>query len=351
MRFAFITTCSAQKRADDEVPYPESELFTRPGVELLRARGAMYRAVRAHEVAGDLRGAAEGRDVDGDVEKGGPYLPAFRRYGAGSFVSALRTAFGNNFDYWLSEFDLFFISGLYGLVDAQEPIQNYNVDLTDAADRWDRGLLTKALLEKLGAPADGTTLLDCCVNPAYARLVDWDSVAQQGFGVRHAIGPDFEYRQVRSALGSVAAVADAKASEDQILSGCPISRTDADVEFVDTATYRRFVKKADEGPTPDTLTPDETVALLGGVKEVVLPKDVLRATRGLSTAARKKIPETLDNIVSASATRLGLERVTLPDHGKVFRCRIKQRERLHFKVDGEVVRIVKIGGHKLQGIG
>jgi cytoplasmic iron level regulating protein YaaA (DUF328/UPF0246 family) len=129
--------------------------------KILKARKSLYYLLMRGE-SQKLRGAVLGLDFDKDSTADGSYCPAHVRYARGQFMTSLEGELEETLDLWFDANRLFFLSGLYGIVGASEPIQNYDVELAEkAADHWEknRNSLTEFLL---GSLEKGSTLLDCC---------------------------------------------------------------------------------------------------------------------------------------------------------------------------------------------
>jgi hypothetical protein len=236
MRTTFITTCSSQKigGGSSYSDFPSTTLA--PSPKLLKIRQEIFRAIRSGRIEGDLRGANEGPDFGGS--QSGAYLRAFDRYGAGSFVSALSRELGEATTTWTEDNRLFFVSGLYGLLDSHEPIQNYNVRLEHTGEYWTQGVITRILIDTLGEHKEKTLVLNCCALPLYSEIIGWEQLEASGILVRHVVGYGFEDRQVRSAAASVAANIDSKYESQRVLNGSVINCVDADIRFISTREIR-----------------------------------------------------------------------------------------------------------------
>jgi hypothetical protein len=236
MRVCFITTCSSQKIGSGS-PY---DVFAAnaPALssKLIKIRQAIFRAIRSGHIKGDLRGANEGPDFGGS--ESGTYLRAFDRYSAGSFVATLLRELGTAAATWLDENKLLFVSGLYGLLESHEPVQNYNVSLENTCEYWTHEIITDAFLGVMGQHKEEVLLVDCCATPLYSNLIDWEQLATNGFTVRRVIGRSFDYRQVRSAAASVATNVDSKYKQERILSGSVFRCVDADIRFVTVEEFK-----------------------------------------------------------------------------------------------------------------
>jgi hypothetical protein len=144
-----------------------------------------------------------GPDFGGD-SKEGEYLTGYGRYGHGSFIGGLKGS-GADLEKWAEENRLFFISALYGLVHFREPIQNYDLDLSDGTiyDEWKTSnVCTKALLDYLSRERGKVDcIINCCSNVRYSSLIDWIRLSKK-YEVRHVVANGkFEPRQVRWSCG------------------------------------------------------------------------------------------------------------------------------------------------------
>lgn len=244
MSICFITCCSKNKASGGD-RYEKYNYKPIPDPEILRTRSTIRRRILKGEIRGNLRGAISGQDFGG--MESGLYLPAQERYSPGSFVSSLFRALGDNSDLrklWLDENALFFVSGLYGLAAADEPIQNYDVHLDDTKTFWKKETLTRrlrTLIERLNC----NLVLDCTADAEYSQMIDWNILSEQ-FQVLHAIGERFEDSQVRSAAGETAATADGKVSKERITRGEIILNTDADIRFVSSGEFIQARNRADQ---------------------------------------------------------------------------------------------------------
>jgi hypothetical protein len=199
--FVFITTCAMNKEGGGG----KYEKFTwdyKKKSELLAVRKQILQIMKSSQKKPEL-----GPDFGGD-SLDGLYLPAYKRYSQGAFIEGLYSC-GVNLDEWAKNNDLFFVSALYGLVNFREPIQNYDLDLTDEgiASKWKQSkAITKALLDYLGQKRwKIDCIIDCCGSYQYSELIDWYDL--KGYDVRHALPVgDFQPRQVRWSCGHLAGI-------------------------------------------------------------------------------------------------------------------------------------------------
>ena len=237
----FITTCSMNKAGGGH-RYGDRPEESRPSSEMVSARSVLYEQIKQlakPEPERRLRQAKRGPDIShGQPESGGSYLPAYERYARGSFMAALADSLeqqGNTLDAWLKPGRLFFVSGLYGLVDAFEPIQNYDVEMSwPAADHWfkHRSVLAQELGKQL---PEKPIVLNCCSDSRYSDLIDWGFFGDQDIPLFHAVDPLDSMRegsQIRAEAGRFAAtfgVPTVRALMDG--QGVPGKGTNADLHF------------------------------------------------------------------------------------------------------------------------
>lgn len=215
--------------------------------QLLRARKRFF-GMRL-----ERSGLVHGREFGG--ADAGAYFPAWLRYGRGAFMGSLQELLReqwfadagrvrreeSSIDLWLKEYPLFFISGLYGLVPAFEPIQDYNISLDgDTEMYWKKNIdsILNELVSQIGLDrADNVLVLDCCGSFSYSRLVDWESLLKLRFHVRHAISTFLEEGQIRAETGRIAVSLNRNMSLEAIL----IAQNG--VDFVDTDSFNRHANE------------------------------------------------------------------------------------------------------------
>jgi len=244
MSIIFITCCSRNKVPGGN-PYDKYRYDFIPDIEILRIRNEIRRQILKGEIQGNLRSALFGQDFGGT--ESGLYLPAQERYAAGAFMSSLYRALGNDKDLqktWLDENPLFFISGLYGVVRANEPIQNYDVHLEETKGSWNKNILTRYLMNMI-KPAANQLILDCTADFEYSQMIDW-GVFEEDNEVLHVTGKLFEGSQIRSAAGELAANSDGRFIRERIRRGDLILKTDADIKFVPSKLVTQTRDKAEK---------------------------------------------------------------------------------------------------------
>jgi len=170
--------------------------------ELLRTREMVLKTMKS-----GLERPVEGPDFGGSSSDG-EYLKAFERYRQGDFMSGLESS-GADLKTWVDDNQLFFISALYGLVHSNEPIQNYDLELSDEISKvWKASnAVTKALDHYLNQLWSGgiqiDCIVDCCCNINYSMLIDWPKFGR--YKIRHVVPVgDFQPRQARWASGYLA---------------------------------------------------------------------------------------------------------------------------------------------------
>lgn len=200
----FITTCARTKLGwgNNYPPRPAPGW----GSRLLSERRQLFESLTRSD-AQKLRGATCGPDFGQERLRGGVYLEARSRYARGQFTTSLDRDLGEAVNPWFEENRLYFLSALYGIVRADEYIQNYDVELSGTAEsHWrDRQqVLTEALLRSIG-PGRPQTIFDCCGEAKYSELIDWQAVKAEKIQVWHAVDAVRDGAHVRAAAGAFAA--------------------------------------------------------------------------------------------------------------------------------------------------
>jgi len=170
--------------------------------ELLAVRKQVLQVMKSSQKKPEL-----GPDFGGD-SLDWLYLPAYKRYSQGAYIEGLYSA-GVKLDEWAQNNDLFFVSALYGLVNFREPIQNYDLDLSDEGitSKWKQSkAITKALIDYLAQKKRKIDcIIDCCGSHEYSELIDWYDL--KGWEIRHAVSVgDLQPRQVRWSCGHLAGI-------------------------------------------------------------------------------------------------------------------------------------------------
>ncbi len=153
------------------------------------------------------RSLVAGPDFDGSISDQEIYLPAYERYNGRFFDQLTR----ESSDFW-SEIrgypvEVVFVSGLYGLVLWDEPIQDYDCHLADytrngrersVREIWG-GVLTPALCDFITTEARGSApiavIYDLLSEEEYQNAFRWKRIEELGLEVRHRVfrhshGPD-----------------------------------------------------------------------------------------------------------------------------------------------------------------
>lgn len=250
MQICFITTCSRNKVIGGQ-EYRSWGKACFVSSRLLEARKSLFIRFRLGQ-----SGLVKGIDFGGTDS--GSYLPAWLRYARGAFMGSVQESLReqwfadakealheeNAINLWLKEYPLFFISGLYGLVPAREPIQDYDVGLkSDTEVYWNNN--AKMIAQELETQLTGTKqtnilVLDCCASFLYSKLIDWDYLAGRGIHVRHAVSNILENAQVRAEVGRMAA-------QLKVDAGLEALKTlETDIDFLETA---EFLKHSEERKT------------------------------------------------------------------------------------------------------
>jgi len=197
----YITTCSMVKKGRGDLITSDNWDY-KAIPELLRTRKMVLERMKS-----GLKRPVEGPDFGGNSSDG-EYLKAFERYRQGDFMSGLESS-GADLKTWVDDNQLFFISALYGLVHSNEPIQNYDLELSDEISKvWKASnAVTKALEHYLNQLWSGgiqiDCIVDCCCNINYSMLIDWPKFGR--YKIRHVVpAGDFQPRQARWASGYLA---------------------------------------------------------------------------------------------------------------------------------------------------
>ena len=233
----FLTTCSKSKVGVGSSYRDWHTGVTVPN-KILKARNSLYEVLRQRELR-SLREAVRGLDFVKDSSMGGAYLPAHVRYARGQFMTSLERELQETLNLWFGANRLFFLSGLYGIVSALEPIQNYDVELAGrAAVHWNenRNALTDYLL---GLLETGSVLLDCCGDARYSDLVDWKKIEESGFPVLHATDRQREGAQVRAEAGFLAANINEERLK-RMRDGEKFPGINADIKFISHKDFRQL---------------------------------------------------------------------------------------------------------------
>lgn len=178
--------------------------------DLIKSNQLVDREKRQGPRALDPQNAALERGEEfGDRPGQGQYLPACRRYGAGRFFAAVEDASsGSNptdlgvwTEAWRPGRWTLIVSGLYGVVRPQDPIQSYSCHLADQcgdvvnslAVLW-RPVLTHLLLELI-AQHRVAHVVDLLSEQVYQDGFDWGSLYRTGVKTSHrcfrrAAGPE-----------------------------------------------------------------------------------------------------------------------------------------------------------------
>lgn len=202
----FITTCSMNKAGGGKA-YSCFNWENKDRSELLKIRYEVLELMRSGEIKSSMKLPLIGPDFGGRIENAA-FLPAVKRYSQGAFVEGLKAS-GTRLTEWSKNNRLYFISGLYGLVHHQEPIQNYDLDLTQEKVQlvWKATRsLTRVLFSDLRwKSGEVVSIFDCCASLTYSGLIDWELLIKNGFTVRHAANSGlFTGCQVRWACGHLA---------------------------------------------------------------------------------------------------------------------------------------------------
>ena len=194
MSVLFVTTCSLTKAVGGTGAFdPETTVSgSAPRhAELLAARREEVRKLVKGGNAADWQGVPL-KDLDYNrglvkgVEFGGRknavYMPALDRY-QGRFFQALGDAGKAR---CRSNDNLLIVSGLYGLLRVNEPVQLYSCPLSaDIAAVWQRDSLLTDIVRAYVHRNGVLRVIDLTAMDAYRRLIDWDRVASERVEILH----------------------------------------------------------------------------------------------------------------------------------------------------------------------
>ena len=252
----FITTCSRNKlRGKHEYQRPADMIAA--STDLLAARAKLFARLPDQR---QPPGLSLGPDFGNNGNTVGTYQPAHSLYSPGGFMTAFMHEMPRQaLHEWLNANQLFFISGLYGLVDACEPIQNYDVRLEGKiAEYWQarQRLLTDDLLKRLSR---NSIILDCCGDFGYSALLDWRLIERAGHEVVHATALYREGGQVRAECGRLAATISeipmAMLTDGEVFP----DGVNADICFVDNDKFDQAKKEDSNARQSSLKTPRQRV--------------------------------------------------------------------------------------------
>jgi hypothetical protein len=241
MQVCFITTCSRNKIIGGE-DYKNWKDAGFVSSKFLEARNSLFDRLGQRQ-----SGLVKGKDFAGTDS--GFYLPAWLRYARGAFMGSLQECLRehwfadakqnlheeNAIDLWLKEYPLFFISGLYGLVPAREPIQDYDVRLEGETEIfWNKN--AELIARELAAQMDGIKpanilVLDCCGSFNYSKLIEWNYLIGRGIQVQHAVSPNLENSQIGAEAGRLVTHIKKDADSESL------KTMETGIDLIDTADF------------------------------------------------------------------------------------------------------------------
>lgn len=304
----FVTICSNNKKTGGATGYNQSRslpacvngqlraeiLSGRARVlELIRKGGKTRGGIRISELFGN-RALVNGPDLGGASDEG-RYLPAAQRY-SGSFFTQL----GPDSHSLLSSgpASVVILSGLYGTLLADEPIQDYSCHLNDHPEIrkvWaGSGLATEAVVGLMKS-LDAHKVIDFTALHSYRYLLDWDRIGQNApAGVVHLFGERTTGDSLLTPLGNLARTLLSEKTEQELF--CLQNG-----QSLQTDTDRIYCHSGDRPPRdlPDELR--DEVVLFDTCDEVVrMAREVRRRLRDLDpTFEDKGIPSRIDRLVAA----------------------------------------------------
>ena len=221
----FLIACSNRKASGGEVDFSGPE----PGVSLpsvalrervLSKRSKMFSLIKDTKIfSGFERGGnrahqapnktlVHGPDLGGVME-GGTYLPAYQRY-TGRTYGPITAAAWESYSTHRDRMTVMIMSGLYGLFDAAEWIQEYDIHLTDTdgdgssvSSMWSE-LFTDILTEYVKvAHKDGKVkIFNLLGDEDYVAAIQWHRLPKE-CSVYHLASPTLSHKALLPSSGAV----------------------------------------------------------------------------------------------------------------------------------------------------
>jgi pimeloyl-ACP methyl ester carboxylesterase len=166
---------------------------------------------RLHENAN--RGIQRGPDFGGVQEaNGASYLPAFQRYCGKSYTQIDSRTWDHYYAHNQDKLCVLIMSGLYGLLEASEWIQEYDIHLTDRVREtgmpltglW-RDFFTELLINYVkGAHRNGrkVQIVNCLCDTHYVDSVRWRDLPPEA-SVYHLASPHYEHKTLLPLAGTL----------------------------------------------------------------------------------------------------------------------------------------------------
>jgi len=294
----------------------------------------------------------------GGNEKG-LFLPAYKRY-TGRLYKEIPD------DSWKTRTqDVLILSGLYGLLTPEEPIQRYSLHLADSriiSDIWENGLTI--LLAEYVRKNNLATIVDCLGENLYRNLIDWKYLKEFA-EVFHAFGNQNAGPSVLTAIGYFLSKAGLATNEKDFLS---LINNECGYE----TPYEKlcFLKNREEAAGLGLPLENENIFRSNERKRIPLaekPSEIFELDRrhGISINFSNKALDQwkeLPGEVRDKVLRILIQFALKPGHPGVrpeiikkgsetfFRIRIDRAYRIHLEKEGKALFIRAIGPHRLEGI-
>lgn len=371
--FLYIIPCSNHKVIQENAnPYdsrtgPAGYLTQKAADNFIQSRGLALEYIQDGSFSRtglELRNLPYNRQLQNGPDFGGrqagQYLPACQRY-----IGRLYRELNSNA--WQERrHRVLILSGLYGLLTPEEPIQCYSLHADDSqliAQIW-QGELTKVLMEYIQKYNLGT-VVDLTAENAYRSLIDWDQLRAQT-KVLHALGEQNTGPSLLESLGSFLRHKGFQADSSELHTilnhNCRYLSEYETIYFVEDIAMASSmglpVETADEqdilkdAGVPAQEKPAE-LASLSNI-ETIFSYRVLQQFAELPKNIKSKVPSTLTRL-SKNPDHPGLRLEKISNANETFyRCRIDQKYRIHLNFSGSdpvKLTIRAIGGHRLEGIG
>lgn len=226
-----LIACSHAKRTGGETKYegpgPATWISDKPMREkLLSRRAQVFRYLkdaaidngfeaaenRLHEEAN--KALQRGQDLGGVQEANGAmYLPAYHRYSGRCYTQISESTWKNYYGKNQAKLFVLIMSGLYGLMEASEWIQNYDLHLTDRvlgtgiplSGLW-RDLFTDLLANfvRRAHREEGkkVQIVDCLCDTHYVDSIKWQELPPE-CSVYHLASPGYEHKLMLPLAGTV----------------------------------------------------------------------------------------------------------------------------------------------------
>jgi len=374
-KILYIITCSNHKQKGGSAKYDKSNslidlLDNRTGSYLIELRklvlayikdGSFSRAGRKLIDLPYNRGLIEGPDFGGKLK--GTYLEARKRYIGRLYREVSEETWVNH------KHHVLILSGLYGLLSPEEPIQLYSLHTKDNQtifEIWENDL-TK-ILQKYIERFSISSVVDLTAENLYRKLINWNLIKKSS-DVFHAFG---EQNVGPSLLESIGGFLEEKgfSGDESELNSLFLHEdffktryeklfflsdvSDVKKKGLPEEEVSEYERKQDDF-MPCQRIPLEFKEFSGpGKPDLVFSFRALRQFNELPGEVKFKVPGTLVNyIMNPRSPGLGAEKIKIKGE-PVIRCRIDRAYRIHFNpLDSKEAKIVirAIGPHKLEGIG